>query len=234
MEKIIQFHKTLNQDLWDGETLKKEVKKTLDRVSKEFIKFLKIDETPSDILLIGSLANYNYTEFSDMDIHVVVDFAAIGKDKKFIKEYFDAKKFVWNHEHDIKIFGYEIECYVQDKDEKNSSTAVYSIKNSEWLKKPSNENPKIDMVAVRYKAKDFSEQIDMAKGDLESLTSLKEKIKKMRQAGLDKVGEYSVENLTFKALRHSGKIKKLLDYAKNIFDKDLSLAESQDWENLLI
>lgn len=236
MEKLhIQFHNTLNKDFWDKESLDPKVKEALLTVAKEFIKFLKIDDEPEDIHLIGSLANYNYTELSDVDIHIIVDFKKVGDDLKFVKEYFDAKKYVWNMEHDIKIYGHEIECYVQDVNEENASIAIYSVLNNKWIKKPEIKYPKIDTKAVLVKAKDFSKRIEMAKGDLESLTDLKEKIKSMRKSGLDKYGEYSTENLVFKALRNSNKIKKLADYAKNIYDQELSLKEKYDidWKELV-
>ena len=231
MEKLnIQFHNTLNQDIWDGEVLNSKVKETLFTISTEFIKFLKIEVEPADILFVGSLANYNYTEQSDIDIHILLDFKKIGDDVKFVKEYFNAKKFIWNNEHDIKVYGHEIECYVQDVNEENASIAIFSIKNNEWIKKPQIDYPKIDTKAVLSKAKDFSERIELAKGDLEALTDLKEKLKTMRQSGLSKFGEYSTENLVFKALRNSKKIKKLADYAKNIYDSELSLNEFQETE----
>lgn len=236
MEKInIQFHNTLNQEIWDNEVLRPNVRKTLLTIANEFVKFLKVDKEAKDILFLGSLANYNYTELSDVDLHIIFDFNEIGDDAKFVKEYFNAKKFIWNAEHDIKVYGHEIECYVQDTNEKNSSTAVFSVLNNEWLKKPSVKKPTIDTQAVLTKAKDFSQRIEMAKGDLESLTDLKEKIKNMRMSGLAKFGEFSTENLVFKALRNSNKIKKLADYAKDIYDKELSLTEAFhiDWNELV-
>ena len=231
----IKFHDTLNQNIWKGETLKKEVKETLDRVAEEFIKFLKIDVKPLDIRIVGSSANYNYTDHSDIDLHILVDFSKIKGEDTFVKEYFDAKKYIWNTEHDIMIYGHEIECYVQGVGEKNVSAAIYSLKNSNWVKKPKKETHKIDTSAVRYKAKDFAEQIELAKGDLESLTGLKDKLKKMRRSGLDTIGEYSVENLVFKVLRNSGKIKKMLDYDIILFDKALSLKElhESEWIDLV-
>ena len=44
----------------------------------------------------------------------------------------------------------------------------------------------------------------------------------MREAGLDKSGEYSTENLVFKLLRSSGYVNQLKDAINNITDKNLS------------
>ena len=54
-----------------------------------------------------------------------------------MKEYFDSKKSLWNQKHkDIKIFGFPIEVYVQDKNEPHASTGVYSLEKNEWKVKP--------------------------------------------------------------------------------------------------
>lgn len=234
MENLnIQFHATLNPDLWEGDSLKPDVKDALLKISEEFVNFLKVEVEPEDIIMLGSSANYNYTEYSDIDLHMIVDFSKVGEEKTIVKELFDAKKFIWNNEHDIKIYGHEIECYVQDVGETNASTAVYSLTTDEWLKKPSADHPKIDTQEVLVKAKDFAKRIELAKGDSEALNSLKDKLKDMRKSGLKKAGEYSTENLVFKALRNSKHIEKLMNYAKNIFDKELSLDEfTNEWKEL--
>lgn len=220
----IQFHNKLCPTLWVGDELKPNVKKALIKVADEFFKFLKVNSEPADIILLGSMANYNYTKYSDIDLHLVIDFSALNKDMKLIKNYFDAKKFIWNNNHNIKIYGHEIECYVQDISEKNASTALYSLKYDKWIKKPKKEKPKIDAKEILIKSKDFIKRIEMAKGDLESLNTLKDKLKTMRKSGLEKeAGEYSTENMVFKTLRNSKNIEKLMNYAKEIYDKELSL-----------
>lgn len=238
MENIdIQFHDRLNKDIWEDEFLKKNVRDTLKTVSDEFIEFLKIDkEAVSDVIFVGSLANYNYTDESDIDLHILVDFMKIDDDAEFVKEYFNSKKYVWNNEHDIKIYGHEIECYVQDVNEENASEAIFSISDNEWIKKPKLKYPKIDAKAVLVKAKDIANSIEMAKDDLEALNDIKDKIKLMRKSGLEKYGEFSTENLVFKALRNSNIIKKLVDYAKKIYDSELSLKEKynlNEWNELV-
>jgi len=233
MKKLkLQFHSELNPNLWDGDTLNAEVKQALMKIAVEFVKFLKVDVAPSDVVLVGSAANYNYTQFSDIDLHIIMDFTKIGDDREFVKEYVDAKKFIWNDEHDIKIHGQEVECYVQGLDETNASAAVYSLMTGDWIKKPDPTHPKIDMETVLTKVKDISSRIEQAKGDEQALDKIKAKLKVMRQSGLDRAGEYSTENLVFKALRNAGKIDILSNYAKNIFDKTLSLKELNEWNEL--
>ena len=52
---------------------------------------------------------------------------------------------------------------------------------------------------------------------------LKDQIMNMRQNGLEKGGELSIENLAFKYLRNNGYIEKLKDTISNSFDKIYSI-----------
>ena len=54
---------------------------------------------------------------------------------------------------------------------------------------------------------------------------LKEKIKKMRRAGLDRSGIFAPENLACKMLRRSGHIEKLFAAYTGAYDASLSLDE---------
>ena len=45
----------------------------------------------------------------------------------------------------------------------------------------------------------------------------------MRQTGLDREGEYSYENITFKVLRRVGLLDKLADLETLAYDKSLSM-----------
>ena len=56
------------------------------------------------------------------------------------------------------------------------------------------------------------------------LQKVKDKLKRFRSCGLEKGGEYSVENLTFKFLRRNGYIRKLIDLINHIKDDELSLS----------
>jgi hypothetical protein len=49
----------------------------------------------------------------------------------------------------------------------------------------------------------------------------------MRQAGLERTGEWSVENLVFKILRNLGIIDQLTDKIRELEDQELSLEQAQ-------
>ena len=73
------------------------------------------------------------------------------------------------------------------------------------------------------------EDIESGDEDLEEgllkIDKLKDRLKKYRQSGLEKEGEYSYENLVFKFLRRSDYIQKLFDFQNNFVDDRLSLAQ---------
>lgn len=57
--------------------------------------------------------------------------------------------------------------------------------------------------------------------------SLRDKLKKLRKSGLEKNGEYSVENLAFKTLRNTGYLGKLADLKKEAYDAMMSIDEKR-------
>lgn len=237
--KSFELKGTLNPEVWDNydnigkSKLKENIRKSLLDITDEFIEFLKVDVFVEDVILTGSLSNYNWSKFSDFDIHVVVDMSQYEKDEvELYKELFDLKKILFNTKHDIKVIGYDVELYVQDKNEPHTSTGVYSIVYDTWESKPEKMTKKLNLPIVKEKAKKFEILIDdlidtIDEYDLdeakEIIKKLKEKLKKYRKTGLDTEGELSYENLVFKYLRRSGYIDKLFDLENEYIDKELSL-----------
>ena len=224
----------LNPKVWDNEdTLNKEVREKLLAVATEFIDFLGVPILVEDIIFTGSLANFNWSKYSDVDLHVVADFTQFSDVLlPLYQELFKVKKTLFNTDHDIKIFGYDVELYVQDSNEAHFSSGIYSVLNDEWDNKPKKENVKIDKNLIRQKSNQWMEIIDTAleaASDVtaddarEILKKCKNKLKKYRTCGLEKEGEYSDENLVFKVLRRNGYIEKLMNFENDVVDKELSL-----------
>lgn len=238
-EKIVksfQSKNSLSDEIFEksgGEfSMRNDIRKNLLEITDNFIEFLGIEFFIHDIILTGSLANYNWSEYSDVDLHILVDYKETNYDLDLLKEFFDSKKNLWNKNHDIKIKNYDVELYVQDVDEKHTSSGVYSILNNEWLVKPEKTNPKIDDRKILEKGEEYGKKIDslikkVSKGKdvSKEIDQLKDKIKKFRKCGLDKGGEYSYENLTFKLLRRNGYIEKLLTAKSKFTDKKLSITQ---------
>lgn len=245
VDKIISsfyIQDELNPKIWDDDgsgayAMKPEIRDTLLKISNEFIEFLGLDIFVSDITMTGSLSNYNWSEFSDIDLHILYDFTESGEQKNLYKELFKLKKTLFNSTHDILVKGYEAELYVQDSSEPHFSTGVYSVLYDEWINEPTKESVSIDEKKLTEKANQWMEIIDTvisnAKDEdldtaLEIIDKVKERLKKYRSCGLEKEGEYSYENLVFKFLRRNGYIQKLFDFTNELVDKNLSLEQENE------
>jgi len=224
-------------DFWKNNKLTTEVKVKLTKIANDFFKDLEVPDgiKLKDILFVGSLANYNWSKFSDIDLHLVVDFSKFKDDEDFIKKHFDAEKNVWNKKHDIKLEGYPVEIYVQDLKEKLYASAIYSVKSNKWVLEPDKAKFKVDKALIKRKVQKIFDKLKDVQNDYQAknLTSvikkvdkIKDQIKAMRQAGLEKGGEFSTENLVFKVLRRT-EFMDLLDSFKNkSYDQETSLNEA--------
>jgi len=226
-------------DIWKNDKLNPQVRTKLKQIATDFFEGL---ETPAnikikDILFVGSLANYNWSKFSDVDLHVVLDFSQFEDDKDFIKKHFDAEKNLWNQKHSIEIEGFPVEIYVQDVKEKLHASAIYSVKTNKWVLEPDKTNFKADKALITRKVQKIFDKLKDIKKDydakkmssvIKKVDKVKEEIKKMRKAGLEKGGEYSIENLIFKVLRRT-EFMDLLDSFKNkAYDQETSLKEGDE------
>ena len=222
----IAYHEELNPAVWNGRELRVDVRYKLLEIAKRFIEYLEVPNFKlEDVILRGSLVNYNYTQYSDFDLHIVTDFSTLDCD--ITEAFYLAKKKIWNDEHDITIRGHEVELYVEDKAAKNVSEGTYSVLDAKWLRTPKYQQPDIDDRAVSAKARDLMTQINRAvkQGSIEDITRLQDKIRNMRQAGLDAGGEFSTENLAYKIIRNKKFLDKLYKTKNSKVDQELSLDE---------
>lgn len=237
-KKIIKSFKSKDNlsenifELVDGVyKMREDVRKKLLEVSNDFIDTFGVEFFIHDIVLTGSLSNYNWSKFSDVDLHVLIDYEELNYPKELVKEFFDAKKNVWNNNHDVKIKGFDVEVYVQDVNEEHISSGVYSVLHNEWVIEPKKEKPNIDDRKILEKGEEYAKKIDkliqsgQKEDTLQQIDTLRKKLKEFRQSGLESGGEYSYENLTFKLLRRNGYIEKLLKLKTDIIDKKLSLTQ---------
>ena len=225
----------LNPKIWESsDKMSPKVRERLLDIAYEFIEFLGVDVVISDVVMMGSLANYNWSRFSDVDLHLIADFEQFSeKELPLYEELFKLKKTLFNDKHNIKIYGYDVELYVQD-DVKAFSSGEYSVLFDEWKKKPKKEKVEIDTELIKNKSEHWMKIIDEVIDNLDdksmesgvdSINKIKDKLKKYRTAGLEKGGEMSDENLVFKVLRRNGYMQKLFDFRNEYQDKKLSLKE---------
>ena len=222
---IITVNRRLNPKIWDGDVLNPAVAQKLKEIADAFQEFIGIELDVVDYTITGSNANYTWTDHSDLDLHLIV----AGEVDDAARELFNAKKALWGEQHNITIKGLPVECYVQGREEEHHSTGVYSIADSQWLVEPKKTKPEVDDSAVEAKKDSVIHDIETAllSKDLNRLRLVKEKITKMRQAGLERAGEWSVENLVFKILRNLGLIDEITDKIRELEDQELSLEQAQ-------
>lgn len=223
------MRETLNPNVWQSNSkIKSAIRKRLLKIADDFVEFLDIPWVDiKDITITGSLANYNWSKYSDIDLHVILNYDDVGENEDLVRDYLDSKRKIWNEAHNITIHGFEVELYAQDSAEPHHSTGVYSLEDNSWITKPSKGGPQLDKNLIKRKASELMTKIDniidMSK-DGEHLKVLNEyeklwdKIKKMRKTGLEREGEFSYENLVFKVLRRSGYIEKFLEIKTDAYD----------------
>ena len=234
-----EIHEELDQDFWNqkDDKLDPVIREKLLVIANDFWSSLEVgDAEYQDITFTGSLAAYNYSRFSDVDLHILVDFKDVDDKVELVREYFNAMKSIWNRLHDIIIKGYEVEIYVQDINDPHEAQGLYSVLNNEWIKKPTFEQKDFDRDNIKKKAASIMDQVDRLDNIIDDgkyeeaekyADKIKQKIKKMRKTGLETIGAYSVENLAFKVLRRNDYLEKLSNAKRKAYDKMLSLKEQR-------
>lgn len=227
----------LNSKIWINGLINSRVRLRLLDIADDFIDTLEVDwAEPKDIVLTGSLANFNWSNYSDFDLHIVYDFNEIDERKEFVKDYFNAKKNEWNDLHDnLKIYGFPVEIYVEDSAELHVSSALYSLEKNSWIKRPEKNKIKaikLDKFLIKDKVRKYAKIILKLKSDIDNETDevkleklakkvkiVFDRLKKGRQEGLKKSGEMSPFNICYKALRRLGFLDILFDLKANTYDK---------------
>lgn len=234
----------LNPKFWKDEHLDKRIRLKLLDIADDFFKDLDVDWIePKDIIMTGSLANYNWdNEYSDIDLHIMVDFEEVDDNKDFVKNYFDSKKTLWNQKHEgLTIFGFPVEVYVQDVNETHNSSGIYSLDKDEWIEEPDFKSLKSQKYDKQYVKKEVAklatefeeleDEFKKAKSDKHKIEivnkkaiELFDKIKGKRTNGFEKSkSEMNPGNIIFKSLRRNGIIEKLLDLREKTYDMMNSL-----------
>ena len=236
MDPKLDYHDTLNPKIWkyvNGTyVLDSDVKEHLIKIANMFGESLNLlGSVVTDYVFTGSNANYNWTALSDVDVHLLLDPVRLNNCeacKAGLEDCLQAKKTLWNDRHDIQIYGHDVEVYATSEPENLVADAgVYSLLEDRWLKEPTRKIFTLDTEAVRVKAEGIAAEIDQLVDskttDQHDINELLDRISRMRRAGLETAGEYSIENLTFKALRNNGYIDKIRQYSTTATDKELSI-----------
>ena len=245
-EAISSFHlkDELNQKIWEGDDLDDEVRRDLLRIGQDFYAESELKADVVDIVLCGSLCNYNWSErYSDYDLHVIIDQRQIDDDPELAEKVCDLTKKLWNLKHDIKVAGYEVEVAIQDEDDLKEAIkggrigGAYSLMRDRWIRKPERKDFVPDERLIRSKAEtvmaqidDLEEQISEDRYDKfsEKLDKVWKRVKDFRKSGLESEGgEFSIGNLVFKLLRRNGYTGKVMEMKREAYDRQFEKKDSR-------
>jgi hypothetical protein len=243
-DQIRVYNKILEPNIWnEDKTIKSDIRLYLLKIAKDFYVSTDFKSEILDILILGSSVNYTWTKESDIDIHIIIDITKEGLDPEHYRKFLDSLSGRFNEEHNIVIKNHKVEVYLQDITEKNSTPekarshgAMYSLLHNKWLIEPKFEEPALDKSSIKKAFYEIKDQIDniIESRNVVGLKKLMKSIRDYRNKGLEgKEGEFSVENIVFKALRHTGLLKKLKDGINSIYDRMVSLEEMDSYLNKL-
>jgi hypothetical protein len=231
------YKKELNPSFWTGDKFDQDIREKLLSIAQDFYKTLSLDIPIADIQLTGSLANYNWTDKSDLDVHILIDFTKIDDNLDLVKKALDGPRLIWNMRNKVILRGHDVELYIQDIDFPHTASGLFSLKNNSWIRIPKFNPPEIDYNDVDKKFDGIvSEILEMenllSSANFSSVSEkeiyqygrkIKSKIMNMRIEGLAREGEFSIENLVFKKLRNEGYIEKIIELIskayKNIYNE---------------
>lgn len=223
----IEKNTVLNPKIWDHDHLKGAVKGALLRIAEDFVKYVDVPFEVVDIVITGGNANYNYTTHSDIDLHIITDYASIECDRT-AAELFDTKRLMYKRDYDVTIHDIPVELYVEDQDTPAVSGGSYSILKDQWINKPNPNIPDYDEKEVKHMVQVWHEVFKHAvqTGDLQACRKSVQLLRKYRQMGLDTPeAEFSTANLVYKSLRNDSTLKGITTIIDRLHDRELSLGQ---------
>ena len=233
--KSFKIQDNLNPKIWTGFELDSEIREDLLKIGEDFYKGTDLEADVIDIVLCGSLCNYNWSEkYSDYDLHIIINYKDIDENLVLVEKLCDLSKKQWNSSHDIKIKGYDVEVAIQDENDLRAGIragrmgGVYSLMKDKWVKKPEKVEFEPDEKLISEKGKTIMMEVDDIQEMVDELPyeevkdrikKVWEKIKKLRERALEEEGEFGIGNLVFKLLRRSNYIGKIMRLKQKAYDK---------------
>lgn len=236
--KSFDLQSDLNERIWINDKINSRVRLRLLDIADAYFDDLMIPWVKiKDIQFVGSLASYNWSKYSDIDIHIIIDFKDVDSNVQLVREYFDTKKKLFKELHsNLTIYGFSVEIYMQDINETLETNGIYSLEKNRWIKFPQythniklqkdviktksasiiNQIIKIDELYDKYKNEDDDYKLEVLYKEVQKLYNV---IKLMRKEGLSREGENSWENIVFKVLRRSKYLEKLFKLKTKISDQ---------------
>lgn len=226
LSEDLQVHNNLNPKLWNSDNeLLPEVREKIISIVKQFEEDL--DNIPInivDIQLVGSNCSFNYTDHSDLDVHIMCNFEVIPINPEILQTVYNVKKTEFNKNYDISIKGIEVEMYVQDIKSSTTSNGIYSLCDDEWIKfpKPITNITHYDTSEEVSKWKKKIEHVLLFK-DREDIVNAINTLYLMRTNSIQVDGEYGKGNQIFKDIRNLGLLDELKKALKEATARELSM-----------
>ena len=218
------MQKELNPKLWEDKKLKRDVREAIIDIVSEFMDNLIIPVEILDVRVVGSNASYNYTEQSDLDVHIISDLELVGSPTEIVQALYNSERSNFNRTHNIKIKGIDVELYVEDVNSSVTSNGIYSVIDDIWIKEPQiikERSVKIDKKELRDLVN--SVKSVLADGDSNDIKDCINMLYLMRKDSIAIDGEYSVGNLLFKEIRNRGLLSALKDKYNEMISDELTL-----------
>lgn len=223
IKEAIEVHDKLNNKIWNGTKLRKEVRDKILEIVSYFTSELEIELPVLDIYLVGSNASYNYTDKSDLDVHIITNFNLLDSSEEILQAYYRIETSNFNKNYNVSIHGVDIELYIEDVESSAVSNGIYSIYKEEWIKFP--EPIDIDEFDTSKDVIELSNEIRkaIASNSFDNVKNELDKIYLMRKESIANEGEYGYGNQLFKDLRNLGLIDKLKEKYKEFKSEELTL-----------
>ena len=226
LNEKIEIHEKLNPLIWqEDNSLLPEVKESLLNIVEEFKQYCDIPISIIDAIIVGSNASFNYTSYSDIDLHIIVNFDLLDSSKEILLALFNAEKTSFNKEYNIKIHGIDIEVYVEDVNTSAVSNGIYSLYQDKWIKFPKKINPiedsRLEELANKWSL--YIEKNILPTNDIDKVNDSINTLYMIRKNSIAADGEFGIGNQLFKEIRNKGFLSKLKDRRIELLSKSLSL-----------
>jgi len=178
--------------------------------------------TPAFIVLTGSLTGLNWDEYSDIDLHIGVDFSEFPKEEVTLYKSLLAYYSQTFNTKGYSLKGRKVEIYFQDTSEKHEAPGIYDLVHGLWIKIP-DQTPHVLNSKVEKAADEYLNQVEILTFEWDSTPRTREEIEnfrekvntffkqivEMRKLSLLHDGMYGLGNLVFKELRRNRTLEKL-------------------------
>ena len=222
-ETLVTIQDELNPVLWQNNKLRPEVKEKILNLVNEFQSTLDIPLTILDINIVGSNASYNYTDKSDVDVHIITNFEEYGYPQELVQAAMNSFKTNFNNKYDVDYGGYNVEVYIEDVKSSPQSNGIYSVIKDGWIKKPAKLKPVDAEIEPEYT--NYIHRIEeiIKNGSVEDIISIIDELYLLRRNSLVVDGEFGKGNIIFKQLRNNGLLDALKERRVELASKELSI-----------